>query len=187
MGQADTGWENSALRAEAIHWEDRRNEKKPSLLVGTEDAADGRGPKELNFMVFQPEQKPERIWPEVSSASQVTSLFQPDTNLAFQYFDVFRRNSCPEGEKKIMLAVLEDAVASFQKYYFASGKKGKEHFREAEEWIIEEKDDRLFSFTSICELLEISPDYLRRGLLQWREKQTSLLRLSKGKEVKRYG
>ena len=134
-------------------------------------------------MVFQHEQKPGRIWPEVSGASQVISLFQPDTLLPFLYFDVFRRNSCLESEKKLMLAVLEDAIASFQKYYFAHNKKGKELFREAEEWIIEEKDYRLFSFTSICELLEISPDYLRRGLLQWREKQTSLLQLNKGKEV----
>jgi hypothetical protein len=155
--------------------------------VWAEDAADGRGPKELSIMDFQPEQKPERIWPEASGASQVTTLFQPDTTLSFQYFDVFRKNSCLEGEKKIMLAVLEDAVASFQKYYFASDKKGKELFREVKEWIIEEKNDRLFSFTNICELLEISPDYLRRGLLQWREKQTSLPQLSKGKEVKRYG
>ncbi len=138
-------------------------------------------------MVFQPEQKPERIWPEVSGASQVTSLFQPDTTLALQYFDVFRGNSCLEGEKKMMLAVLEDAVASFQKHYFASDKKGKELFREGEEWIIEKNDEKMFLFTSICELLEISPDYLRRGLLQWKEKQTSLLQLSKGKEVKRYG
>lgn len=138
-------------------------------------------------MEFQPEQKTERIWPEASGAAQVTSLFQPDTTLSLQYFDVFRKNSCLEGEKKIMLAVLEDAVASFQKYYCDSDKKGKELFREAEEWIMVEKDERLFSFTNICELLEINPDYLRRGLLQWREKQTSLLQLSKGKEVKRYG
>jgi len=136
------------------------------------------------MMVFELEKKPERIWPGASGGSQATFLFQPDTILPFQYFERLGRHSLLEGEKRLMLAVLEDAVVVFQKYYFASDEKGKELFREAEEWIIEERDDRLFSFTSICEQLEINSDYLRRGLLQWREKQISLLQLSQGKEVK---
>ena len=113
------------------------------------------------MMVFELEKKPERIWPGASGGLQANFLFQPDTILPFQYFERLGRHSLLEGEKKLMLAVLEDAVASFQKYYFA-----------------------LFSFTSICELLEISPDYLRRGLLQWREKQIYLPQPSKGKEVR---
>ena len=138
-------------------------------------------------MVFQLEEKPEQICPEASGASQVTFLFEPDTILPSQYFDVFRKNICLEGEKKLMLAVLEDAIASFQKYCFARDKKGENLFREAEEWIMEEKDNWFFSFRSICESLEINPDYLRRGLLQWKEMQISLLQLNKGKEVKDHG
>jgi len=135
-------------------------------------------------MVFQLENKPRRILSKDPGASLGTSLFQPDTILPLQYFELNRGDICLEGEKKLMLAVLEDAIATFQKYYSARDKKGRELFREAEEWIIEEKNDWLFYFTSICEFLEISPDYLRRGLLQWKEKQISLLDLSKGKEVK---
>ena len=34
-----------------------------------------------------------------------------------------------------MLAILEDAIACFQKYVFAADAKGKALFQEAEDWI----------------------------------------------------
>ena len=40
---------------------------------------------------------------------RVTSLFQPDTLLPEQYLDTFRRKLHLEPEKKLMLAILEDA------------------------------------------------------------------------------
>ena len=135
-------------------------------------------------MVSQLEERTERVATELSGAPQVASLFQADTLLPFQYFELNRGDICLEGEKKLMLAVLEDAIDSFQKYYSARDKKGREIFHEAEEWIMEEKDDWFFSFTNICESLGINSDYLRRGLLKWRERQISLLDLSKGKEVR---
>ena len=70
-----------------------------------------------------------------------------------------------------MLAVLEDAVACFQKYVHARDNKGKALFREAEEWILEENSDWIFSFESICETLGIDPSYLREGVIKWKEKQ----------------
>ena len=106
-----------------------------------------------------------------SAISEITYLFQPDTILPFQYSDLLRRKTYLEGEKKLMLAVLEDAVNCFQKYYAARDKKGKELFREAEEWIVDENNDRLFSFSDICESLGINPEYLRWGLVQWKQRQ----------------
>jgi hypothetical protein len=107
----------------------------------------------------------------LSLEERVSSLFQPDTLLPTQYFDTFRRKSYLEPEKKLMLAVLEDAIACFQKYVFVRDGKGKVMFQEAEEWIQEESDDWLFSFANICEVLGFDPDYIRQGLLQWKEKQ----------------
>ncbi len=52
----------------------------------------------------------------LSMDERVTSLFQPDTLLPDQYLDTFRRKLHLEPEKKLMLAILEDAVACFQKY-----------------------------------------------------------------------
>ena len=38
-------------------------------------------------------------------------------------------------------------------------------FNEAEDWIMEQDNDWMFSFVSICEILRLNPEYVRRGLL----------------------
>ncbi len=107
----------------------------------------------------------------LSIEEKVTSLFQPDTLLPAQYLETFRRKGHLEPEKRLMLAVLEDAVACFQKYLFARDGRGRTLFREAEEWIVEEGSDWLFSFENICEVLGFDPQYVRQGLLRWKQKR----------------
>lgn len=104
----------------------------------------------------------------LSMEERVTSLFQPDTLLPEQYLDTFRRKLHLEPEKKLMLAVLEDAIACFQKYVFVREGKGKILFQEAEDWIWDRNNDWLFSFANVCETLGFNPAYLRQGLVQWR-------------------
>src|SRR5678816_538511 len=74
-----------------------------------------------------------------------------------------------EGEEKLMLAVLESAVEDFQKYVLARKPRGKKLFQEAEEWFLEKDSDELFSFENICDTLQLHPDYIRKGLLRWKE------------------
>ena len=105
----------------------------------------------------------------LSMEEGVASLFQLDTLLPAQYFETFRRKVHLEPEKRLMLAVLEDAVACFQKYILARDGKGKALFRETEEWMMERNSDRLFSFENICEVLGFNPEYVRQGLLRWKE------------------
>jgi len=81
-----------------------------------------------------------------------------------------------EKEEALMLAVLEDAIECFQKYLFAQNERGKRSFQEAEDWILEKNSDWLFSFHSICETLELNPDYLRQGLLRWKIAKIELIR-----------
>jgi hypothetical protein len=106
----------------------------------------------------------------LSMEERVTSLFQPDTLLPDQYLDTFRRKLHLEPEKKLMLAILEDAIACFQKYIFARDGKGKALFREAEEWVQEKGNEGIFSFDSVCEALGFNPDYVRRGMTEWKDK-----------------
>ena len=105
----------------------------------------------------------------LSVEEKVSSLFQPDTLLPAQYFETFRRKSHLEPEKRLMLAVLEDAVACFQKYLLARDGRGRAMFGEAEQWILEEESDWLFSFENICEVLGFNPRYVRGGLVRWKE------------------
>ncbi len=99
----------------------------------------------------------------------LASLFQPDTLVHEEYFEVFRRKTYLEPEKELMLAVFEDAISCFQHYTFSRDKKGAALFREAEDWILEKNDDGFFSFENICEVLGFNPGYVRQGLLRWKE------------------
>ena len=74
-----------------------------------------------------------------------------------------------EGEEKLMLAVLASAIEHFQKHVLSKDEKGRELFQEAEEWFLEKDSDQLFSFEYVCETLGLHPDYLRQGLLSWKE------------------
>jgi len=74
-----------------------------------------------------------------------------------------------DGEEGLMLAVLENAIECFQRNIFAHKRKRKRLYQEAEEWILEKDSDWCFSFEFICETLDLHPDYIRQGLLSWKE------------------
>jgi len=101
---------------------------------------------------------------------KITSLFEPDTLVSAQYFQNFRRKSRLEPEKRLILAMLEDAVSCFQAYVTARSGRGKRLFNEAEEWIMIMHDDWIFSFASVCEILGFNPEYVRQGLRRWKQK-----------------
>jgi hypothetical protein len=97
-------------------------------------------------------------------------LFQPDVLIPAQYFDTLRSKTGMEPEKRLMLAVLEDAVRCFQDNVPAESDAKKKLFAEAAEWFLDKSDDWAFSFESICDALSLNPEYVRRGLLRWKEK-----------------
>lgn len=118
---------------------------------------------------------------KVNVEGWVASLFQPDTLLAAQYLELYRRKTHLEPEKRLMFAVLEDAIACFQDYLLARDERGKSLFRDAEEWIMKENNDWLFSFENVCDVLGLNPKYVRQGLLRWRE--AKLARCQKAKMI----
>ncbi len=96
-------------------------------------------------------------------------LFEPDALLPAQFYAAFRGGSAVRGEKRLMLAVLQDALDCFQKYALAKDSHARQLFTDADEWISCGDRDWYFSFENICETLEINPQYLRRGVQQWRK------------------
>lgn len=96
------------------------------------------------------------------------SHFEPDVLTAHQYFKVYRQKSHFGPEEKLMFAVLTDAIECFQKYLGATGRRRRTLFAEAEAWISSRDSSWPYSFEHICEVLQISPNYLRLGLMQWR-------------------
>src|SRR4029450_5953121 len=79
-----------------------------------------------------------------------------------------------EGEERLMLAVLENAVEYFQKYVLARKPSGKQLFRDAEEWFLDKENEALYSFENICDTLGLHPDPIRKGLLVWKEAKLRL-------------
>jgi hypothetical protein len=52
---------------------------------------------------------------------RIGSLFQSDSLLVAQYFETLRRKTLFEPEKRLMLAILEDAINYFQDNLLAQG------------------------------------------------------------------
>ncbi len=100
-------------------------------------------------------------------------LFEPDILLPNQYFAAFRRGRAVEGERRLMLAVLEDAVDSYRKYALARDPREQACFLEAREWFVSTDRSWLFAFENICDVLEMNAEYLRTGLDKWRRALTA--------------
>jgi hypothetical protein len=102
---------------------------------------------------------------------RLPGMFEPDTLLPIQYFEAMRKKHLLEGEKRLILSVLEDAIECFMKCIDASTSKGQRLFRDADEWIAHEDKRWVFSFDNVCDMLDINPEYMRMGLRKWKDKR----------------
>jgi hypothetical protein len=96
----------------------------------------------------------------------LTARFQPDSLLSAQYFETLHRKTILEPEKRLMFAILEDAIDCFQNNLLRPSLKSRRLFQEAEKWIVEVDGDWIFSFENVCEALGLNPAYVRQGLLR---------------------
>ena len=112
---------------------------------------------------------------------RIGSLFQPDTLLGEDYAANFRRKLPLEPERTLLLAILEDGVRCYQENIYASGGKRRTLFEEARDWLFSDDNGWFCSFFSICTLLNLEPNYIRRGLRQWE------LRVRKTAQKKSHG
>lgn len=71
------------------------------------------------------------------------------------------------GERKLLLAVLRDAVDSFFRYRNDPTTRGRRLFRETHDWFWSADRSWLCSFNNICDQLHLDAGYLRRGLKQY--------------------
>ena len=106
---------------------------------------------------------------------------EPEILLPSQFYDHSTRHNILEGERRLMLAVLEDAVSCFQKYAGSARPRGRRLFQEAEEWFLDEDGSWVFSFEAICTVLGINPEYFRDRLARWKQQLLSQSPESRGK------
>ncbi len=99
-----------------------------------------------------------------------SSAFEAESILPVQFFGERRGGARIEPVKRLMSAVLEDAVECFERNLRAPSGSRRRRFLEAEHWLFKGNEGAgLFSFESVCGVLDIHPDGLRRALSQWRE------------------
>jgi hypothetical protein len=117
----------------------------------------------------QRKQKPkEKLYLELNFAEKPFVPFEADI-LATEDFACIHRSRPLSPERELMAAILEEALADYQRCWKARDKKGRKRFADAQAWILNTDSEWIFSFINCCEVLRIDPDYLRQGLLLWRQ------------------
>jgi hypothetical protein len=114
-------------------------------------------------------QEDEILEGETRVDEKLIRLFENDVLAPEDFIRVYRTRPISP-ERKLMAAVLEEALLDYQRGSSAhDDKKGRERFAKAEAWILETDTEWIFSFVNCCEVLGIAPDYLRQGLLRWKQ------------------
>ena len=119
-------------------------------------------------------------------AENILAGLGSDSVVPDQYFDTCRRSEPLEPEKTLLLAILEDAIDSYQKYSAASDRVGRERFCEAEEWLMGGANDWIFSFENVCAMLGLDANYVRRGLRDWRQKEVNRASSPRHRGIRRH-
>lgn len=84
-----------------------------------------------------------------------------DTETVVSFGAVYRRVEPAEGERRLLLAVLEDGIRTLLKHAGATRGRARTLEREALAWLLSDAHTDVFAFASICEALEIDPGRLR--------------------------
>jgi hypothetical protein len=86
-----------------------------------------------------------------------------------------KRSEAAESEpmRRLMVAMLVDAVRCFQTKFAARQQARRQEFAEVRSWIFSDKENGVFSFKVVCEALAIDPQAMRKALIHWEEKRLS--------------
>ncbi len=96
-----------------------------------------------------------------------TAIVRPDETHEMLRAQVSERFIAPlEGEKRLMLAVLERAVDDFLTYANVPTGRGRWLFREVAAWF-DSSETGPFDFEGICQATGLDPDFFRKGLHRW--------------------
>jgi len=90
-----------------------------------------------------------------------------------QYYLANRSMRLASGEKKLMLAILKDAIKCYRRNVTGKSVHSQKIFSETEEWFYDEDTNYLYSFLNICAWLGVDFKLIREKLSEM--KQESVL------------
>jgi len=103
-------------------------------------------------------------------------ILEPDIFLPSQFYGNGALSRQLEGEKRLMIAILKDAVECLEKHRGSRSGAGKISYQSAIDWVEDTDTEWLYSFTNICDLLGFDPNYLREQLLKRENRYVKPLR-----------
>lgn len=86
-------------------------------------------------------------------------------------FDATERSVPLQGAQRLLLAVLEEAIGTFQRCAMAPDQRSRTMFKQADEWFDSEETGWIFAFESVCDALGVDPAHVRTGLRRWMDGQ----------------
>jgi len=99
------------------------------------------------------------------SGHAVADLTGFDGEVCVRYEAVYRRAEPACGERRLLLAVLEDGIRTFLKNARATHGRAFNLRREALTWLTQHDSRDVFAFGNICEALGIDAERLRQRVL----------------------
>jgi hypothetical protein len=87
--------------------------------------------------------------------------------LPMQFYGARRGAATIEPLRRLMVAMLVDAVRCFQTKFEARQQARRQEFAEVRSWIFSDEDNGVFSFKAVCDALEIDPEAIRKELVRW--------------------
>ena len=101
----------------------------------------------------------------VEARSQWTSSLETDVVLPAQFYGRMRHRTMGTGERRLMAALLEDALHVCSTPLRSPTAKRRQLLRETLRWV--RSDDRTWvcSFLRVCETLDLDPATIRHGML----------------------
>jgi hypothetical protein len=94
-------------------------------------------------------------------------FLQAEAVLPLQFHGARRGASTMEPLRRLIVAVLVDAIRCFQTKLDARQPAKRQEFAEVRSWIFSDDDNGFFSFRAVCDELEIDPKAIRKRLVQW--------------------
>jgi len=92
------------------------------------------------------------------------TVLSPDVLTPAQYYSV----PVASPYHRLLLAILEDAIRCFQRYFAVRDGSRRLLFLETEKWLFDSRGTAFTSCPMVCESLGIDPIELRRYLHKWR-------------------
>lgn len=91
---------------------------------------------------------------------------------------MYEGNEC-EGEKNLVIAVMESAVSDMIRY-----RRNSILYRNAHRWVVSQtKSDYPFTFENVCQILNYDADYMRNGIITFVKKEKRKLLAKRKKDI----